>query len=114
MTHASDCCVYLSGLLGFWASGRLGVWERYPDAEQPLKAWYEEATSAGWSQPADINGALPQRQRAEEPWRGSHNIKGNDYRLIVAIAYKLLIFCVKFVGTHKEHDAVDAETAEVA
>ena len=29
-------------------------WERFPDAEQPLKAWYEEATIASWSQPADI------------------------------------------------------------
>ncbi|MEN9760857.1 MAG: hypothetical protein RI906_683, partial [Pseudomonadota bacterium] len=29
-------------------------WERHPDSEQPLKAWYEEATSASWSQPADI------------------------------------------------------------
>ena len=27
-------------------------WERYPDAEQSLKAWYEEATIASWSQPA--------------------------------------------------------------
>ncbi len=29
-------------------------WERFPDAEQPLKAWCEEATIASWSQPADI------------------------------------------------------------
>ncbi len=42
------------------------------------------------------------------------NIKGNDYRLIVAVSYKLQIVYVKFVGTHKEYDTVNAETVELA
>ena len=29
------------------------------------------------------------------------NIKGDGYRLIVAVAYKLQIVYVKFVGTHQ-------------
>ena len=88
-------------------------WERYPDAEQPLTAWYEEATSANWSQPADIKAQYRSASVLKNR-RVVFNIKGNDYRLIVAIAYKLQIVYVKFVGTHKEYDAVDAETVEMA
>lgn len=29
-------------------------WQKHPDAGQSLKAWFEEATKAGWSQPSDI------------------------------------------------------------
>jgi mRNA interferase HigB len=88
-------------------------WKRYPDAEQPLKAWYEEATSASWAQPADIKAQYRSASVLKNR-RVVFNIKGNDYRLIVAIAYKLQIVYVKFVGTHKQYDAVDAETVEMA
>jgi len=88
-------------------------WKRHPDAEQPLKAWFEEATNASWTQPSDIK----ERYRSASILKNRRvvfNIKGNDYRLVVAIAYKLQIVYVKFVGTHKEYDAVDAETVDMA
>lgn len=47
------------------------------------------------------------------PNRVVFNLKGNDYRLIVAIAYKLGIVYIKFIGTHNEYDEVDAETVEM-
>ena len=88
-------------------------WERHPDAEQPLKAWYEEARNASWTQPADIK----ERYRSASVLKNRRvvfNIKGNDYRLIVAVAYKTQILYVKLVGTHKAYDAIDAETVEMA
>jgi mRNA interferase HigB len=88
-------------------------WKRHPDAEQPLKAWFEEATNASWNQPSDIK----ERYRSASILKNRRvvfNIKGNDYRLVVAVAYKLQVVYVKFVGTHKEYDAVDAETVDMA
>lgn len=88
-------------------------WQRYPDAEQPLKAWCEEATNATWTQPADIKAQYRSASVLKNR-RVVFNIKGNDYRLIVAVAYKLQVVYVKFVGTHEAYDAVDAETVDMA
>jgi mRNA interferase HigB len=41
------------------------------------------------------------------------NIKGNDYRLIVAIVYRVGIVYIKFIGTHAQYDAVDAATIDM-
>ncbi|MEG4943612.1 type II toxin-antitoxin system HigB family toxin [Microcoleus sp. F4-D5] len=38
------------------------------------------------------------------------NIKGNSYRLIIAICYDIGIIFIRFIGTHAEYDKVDAET----
>jgi len=40
------------------------------------------------------------------------NIKGNDYRLIVAIAYKMQYVFIKFIGTHAQYDQIDAATVD--
>ena len=41
------------------------------------------------------------------------NVKGNDFRLVVAVAYRIGVVYVKFVGTHAQYDAVDAENVEI-
>ena len=45
--------------------------------------------------------------------RAVFNIKDNDYRLIVAVAYKVGVVYVKFFGTHRQYDAIDAEAVEM-
>ena len=41
------------------------------------------------------------------------NIKGNDYRLIAQVQYQAKIIWIKFVGTHKQYDEVDAATVNI-
>ena len=87
-------------------------WARHPDAEQPLKAWHDEVLRASWQQPADIKAHYRSASVLKNR-RVVFNIKGNSYRLVVSIAYKLQIVYVKFIGTHEEYDAIDAETVEM-
>ena len=88
-------------------------WESCPDAEQPLKAWYDEARNATWTQPSDIKAQYRSASILKNR-RVVFNIKGNDYRLVVSVAFRLQIVCVKFVGTHQEYDKIDAERIELA
>jgi len=87
-------------------------WEKHPDTEQPLKAWHDEVAKASWATPQDIKN-----QYASASFVGNNrvvfNIKGNSYRLIVAVAYKLGAVYIKFVGTHAEYDRINAATVEM-
>jgi mRNA interferase HigB len=38
--------------------------------------------------------------------------KGDEYRLIVAIDYHYKILLIKWIGTHKEYDQIDASEVE--
>lgn len=87
-------------------------WKNNLDAEQHWKSWVDEVKKANWSQPADIkdqyhNASILKNRRV------IFNIKGNDYRLVVSVAYRYQAVYVKFVGTHTEYDAINAETVEM-
>lgn len=87
-------------------------WMLFPDAEQPLKAWLDEVKQAVWTQPADIK-AKHRSASILKNKRVVFNIKSNDYRLVVSVAYQFAAVYIKFIGTHKQYDAIDAETVEL-
>lgn len=79
------------------------------DTRRALEAWHREARRAAWRSPQDIKR---QYASASVP-KGSRvvfNICGNRYRLVVRINFSLQIVFVRFVGTHTQYDAIDAET----
>ena len=38
------------------------------------------------------------------------NIKGNNYRLVVAVKFTPGLIYIRFVGTHDEYDRIDVTT----
>jgi len=86
-------------------------WERFPDAEQPLKAWVDEARKAQWTQPADTKRHYRSASILKNR-RIVFNIKGNAYRLVASVAYRFGAVYIKFIGTHEQYDGIDAETVD--
>jgi mRNA interferase HigB len=83
-------------------------WDRHPDAEGPLRAWFTEARRASWRGPQEIKNAYRTASMLRNN-RVVFNIKGNSYRLIVAIKYEFQIVYIRFVGTHAAYDRINAE-----
>ena len=87
-------------------------WHRHRDAEAPLRIWLEQVRQAQWRRPSDIKTQFGSASILKNR-RVVFNIKGNDYRLVAALAYNTSLVFVKFVGTHKAYDGIDAETVEL-
>lgn len=86
--------------------------QKHPDAEQPIKAWVDEANKANWTQPSGIKAHYRSASILKNQ-RIVFNIGGNKYRLIVAVTFRLGIVYVKFIGSHVEYGKIDAETVEM-
>ena len=81
-------------------------WVKHADATEPLAAWYGIASRSIWRSPADVKAAY--RNASFLPGnRIVFNIKGNDYRLVVAMHYNRQIAYIRFVGTHRQYDQID-------
>jgi mRNA interferase HigB len=83
-------------------------WERYPDSEQQLKAWHAEAKDGAWRTPADVKAKYGTASILKD-CRVLFNICGNKYRLVAKINYPHQVIYVRFLGSHEEYDAIDAE-----
>jgi mRNA interferase HigB len=82
-------------------------WYKYPDCEQSLKTWYHEVKKMEWGKPNDVKEFFRSADILPND-RIVFNIKGNHYRLIVKVHYIRKVCYIRFIGTHKEYDKIDA------
>ncbi len=80
----------------------------HQDAKQPLKSWHNEAKHAKWESPADIKAHYRTASILKDN-RVVFNIAGNKYRLVARINYRSKAIFIRFIGTHREYDKIDAE-----
>jgi mRNA interferase HigB len=81
---------------------------RYKSAQKALQAWIYEVKYSNWNNSAELklkykNASIISSKRVV------FNIKGNKYRLIVDVEYKMQIVFIVWFGTHKEYEKIDAK-----
>lgn len=79
----------------------------HADAETPLKDWYEVAKNADWKNFNEMKQTFNSVDSVGND-RYVFNIKGNSYRLIAMIIFKVRTVFILFIGTHKEYDKINA------
>ncbi|WP_263382767.1 type II toxin-antitoxin system HigB family toxin [Granulicella arctica] len=73
-----------------------------------LDAWYAETAKAELKTSAELKSQYSSASIISAE-RVVFNIKGNDYRLVVAINYHFQVLLIKWLGTHKEYDSIKVE-----
>ena len=81
----------------------------YADARESVMAWYRQVRAAKWASPAEIKRDIGTASVLKDG-RVVFNIAGNKYRVVVWINYPYRVVYVRFIGTHRQYDKIDAQT----
>lgn len=81
-------------------------YSKHSDAETALEEWYHKTVKSEWDNFADIKRTFNSVDSVGYQ-RYVFNIKGNDYRLVALVKFKLKIVYIRFVGTHKDYDRLN-------
>ncbi len=87
-------------------------WNDHPereDAEAPALAWYRDVLKADWSKPSDVKKQFGAASVLQDG-RVVFNVAGNKYRIVVWINYAYRVVYIRFIGTHRQYDDIDAQT----
>jgi mRNA interferase HigB len=76
-----------------------------------LDAWFDEVKKARWLSAADVKRSYATASIVSAD-RIVFNIKGNDYRLVVATDFEKSIVWIKWIGTHRDYDEIDVKEVQ--
>jgi mRNA interferase HigB len=94
-------------------SSVIEFYKKHGDTKIPLEVWYEEVESKSWKSPNQLKQDYGGNVSILKNGRAVFDIKGNDYRIVVAIHYEYKWVFIKFIGTHVEYDKIDANVIDL-
>lgn len=83
-------------------------YKTHKETKNQLEAWFFEVKKAEWDTPQDVKEKYGSASIIGNN-RVVFNIKGNKYRLVAKINYKMKIVYIRFFGTHKDYNKINAE-----
>ena len=87
-------------------------WEIYSDSKTGLTFWYYKMSNNDYQNPQEVIVDFKSADYVGNE-RIVFNIAKNKYRLVISFNYEFNVCWVKFVGTHKEYDKIDAKTVDL-
>ena len=79
------------------------------DARESVMAWYRQVKTADWASPAALKRDIRNASILKDG-RAVFNIAGNKYRIVVWVNYRYREVYIRFIGSHRMYDAIDAQT----
>jgi mRNA interferase HigB len=76
-----------------------------------VDAWFDEVRKARRSSTSDVKRSYATASIVSAD-RIVFNIKGNDYRLVIAVDFEKSIVWIKWIGTHKDYDKIDVKEVQ--
>jgi mRNA interferase HigB len=82
-----------------------------PAPKAALDAWFDEIKKARWKSTTEAKQSYAAASIVTAE-RIVFNVKGNAYRLVVAVDFEKSIVWIKWIGTHKDYDRIDVTEVE--
>ena len=83
-------------------------YEKHASSKESLEAWFLEVSDSVWQKPEDVIIDYPSADVITGK-RFVFNIKGNHFRLIVDVEFKLKIVFIVWIGTHASYDKINVK-----
>lgn len=86
----------------------VNFYKLHASSKASLEAWYNEIVDSEWNKPGDVIELFPSADVITGK-RFVFNIKGNQYRLVADIEFKLKLVFIVWIGTHAMYNKINVK-----